>query len=225
MKNYIFASNKNWHIDYFMHNRKKLPGNWSIVTCSEDLADQVANISPRFIFFPHWSQMVEQQIHTTVECVCFHMTDLPFGRGGSPLQNLISRGVKQTMISALRMTETLDGGPVYSKRNLRLEGSASDIYKSTAPICFEMMKSIVRDEPNPIEQVGEVVVFKRRKEKDSDLVDVKTVQEFYDHVRMLDAPGYPAAYLVHNGMKIKFNDVELDSSNHLVAKVRVTTDE
>ncbi len=25
------------------------------------------------------------------ECVCFHMTDVPYGRGGSPLQNLIIR--------------------------------------------------------------------------------------------------------------------------------------
>ena len=32
-----------------------------------------------------------QEIHENYKCIIFHMTDLPFGRGGSPLQNLISR--------------------------------------------------------------------------------------------------------------------------------------
>ena len=46
------------------------------------------------------------------------MTDLPFGRGGSPLQNLIERGIKQTKISAIKCVKELDGGDIYLKRDL-----------------------------------------------------------------------------------------------------------
>ncbi len=46
-------------------------------------------------------------------CVVFHMTDLPFGRGGSPLQNLISRGIYKTKISAIKVVKEIDAGPIY----------------------------------------------------------------------------------------------------------------
>ena len=41
------------------------------------------------IFIPHWSFIIPKEIYQNFECILFHMTDLPFGRGGSPLQNLI----------------------------------------------------------------------------------------------------------------------------------------
>ena len=41
------------------------------------------------------------------------MTDLPFGRGGSPLQNLIVRGYKETMLSAIKCVGEVDAGPIY----------------------------------------------------------------------------------------------------------------
>ena len=169
--------------------------------------------------------MVEPEIYNAVECVCFHMTDLPFGRGGSPLQNLILRGVKQTKITALKMTGTIDGGPVYQKNEMDLLGSALEIYKASVPICFEMMETIVRDEPVPVEQVGKTVQFQRRKPADSELNEAKTVQQVYDYVRMLDAPGYPPAYLMHQEMKIEFTEAEIDAGNQLVARVRITQDE
>ena len=46
------------------------------------------------------------------------MTDLPYGRGGSPLQNLIVRGHKHTMISAIKCVKELDAGPIYLKKPL-----------------------------------------------------------------------------------------------------------
>ncbi len=37
-----------------------------------------------------------------------HMTDVPYGRGGSPLQNLIARGHTSTKLTAMRMTAEVD---------------------------------------------------------------------------------------------------------------------
>ena len=57
------------------------------------------------------------------------MTDLPYGRGGSPLQNLIIiRGLKTTKITAFKCVAEIDVGPVYLKKTLSLEGNAQDIY-------------------------------------------------------------------------------------------------
>ena len=149
------------------------------------------------------------------------MTAVPYGRGGSPLQNLIIRGHSKTVISALKMNKNIDAGPVYLKHELDLSGSALEIYKKTAPICFDMMNKIISEEIEPINQVGEPTVFTRRRPDESEIPKVSSIQALYDFIRMLDAPGYPAAFLEHYGMKIEFSEANLTSANELHAKVKV----
>ena len=43
------------------------------------------------------------------------MTDLPYGRGGSPLQNLIANKIYDTKISAIRAEGGIDTGRIYLK--------------------------------------------------------------------------------------------------------------
>ena len=88
----------------------------------------VAEIEPRWIFVPHWSHWIPEAIWSEWPTVIFHMTDLPYGRGGSPLQNLIHRGHCSTMLSALCCGAGLDAGDIYIKEPLSLHGSAEEIF-------------------------------------------------------------------------------------------------
>jgi len=99
---HLIATIKGWNIQRARELIHKHPGLFSLVTQPEALASKVEEIQPQYIFFPHWSWIIPKRIYEAYECVVFHMTDLPFGRGGSPLQNLISRGIHQTRISAIR---------------------------------------------------------------------------------------------------------------------------
>jgi len=110
----VVATIKPWHISAF--KQKILPdfSDWVMLNEPEQLSlTQLEVIQPRYIFFPHWSWRVLNEIIERYECICFHSSDAPYGRGGSPIQNLIARGHQQTQISALRMVEELDAGPVY----------------------------------------------------------------------------------------------------------------
>ncbi len=175
----------------------------------DDLEPLAERIHPRYIFFPHWSSIVPDAIIQDYECVCFHMTDVPFGRGGSPLQNLIARGYKSTMLTALRMTATLDAGPVYFKRHLGLEGSAEEIYCRASILSVQMMTEIVEKEPLPKPQEGEATFFSRRKPSQSEIPRDATPEMLFDHIRMLDAPGYPHAYLCHGNWCASFTKARL----------------
>ena len=62
-------------------------------------------ITPRYIFFLHWDWRVPHVIWQQHECVCFHMTDVPYGRGGSPLQNLILEGTMTILPFNLSIAE------------------------------------------------------------------------------------------------------------------------
>ncbi|WP_200833697.1 GNAT family N-acetyltransferase [Spiribacter roseus] len=185
-----------------------------LVTDPESLTETfLQQIQPRYVFFPHWSSVIPPAIHENYECVIFHMTDLPYGRGGSPLQNLIQRGHTTTQISALRCVAALDAGPIYLKRPLSLEGAASEIFLRAAGVIEEMIETILRDQPAPAPQQGEPVTFQRRKPEESDLAKapVATLNDFFDFIRMLDAEGYPHAFLDMKGHRIELSRVQKET--------------
>jgi methionyl-tRNA formyltransferase len=111
--------------------------------------------------FPHWSWIIPKEIHGNFPCIIFRMTDLPYGRGGSPLQNLIIRGHDRTMLSAIKCVSELDAGPIYQKVPLELNGSAEEILTRGSVLMGEMIVYIVTNRPVPTPQKGEVVGFKR----------------------------------------------------------------
>jgi methionyl-tRNA formyltransferase len=223
MKSYIVASTKTWNIAAFAARRSCLPGRWIIVTDPNDLTiDLILRTAPRYIFFMHWSEIVPEEITKAAECVCFHMSDVPFGRGGSPLQNLISRGQTETKLTALRMTGAVDSGPVYGKLPMHLGGSAQDIFNRSALLGLDLIDMITRVEPIPAEQVGEPVVFKRRRPEQSRLPESGSLHELYDHIRMLDAETYPPAFVDHGNFRITFSDAEWTSNSAcLLSKAKI----
>ena len=139
----------------------------------------------------HWSYIVPAAIHREFNCIIFHMTDLPFGRGGSPLQNLIARGIYETKISAIQCIEKLDAGDIYLKKPLSLYGSAQEIYLRATKIITDMIIEIVNKlDIKPMPQVGEVVIFSRRQKADGNIQNLENLQQIFDYIRMLDADGY-----------------------------------
>lgn len=128
--------------------------------------------NPRYVFFPFWSWKIPKETYENFECIVFHCTNVPFGRGGSPLQNLILCGHKTTKISALKCVEELDAGPVYLKRDFDISrGSADKLYDGMLKVIFEdMIPYILKHNPKPIPQEGAVVEFDRATLSDSDLL-------------------------------------------------------
>ena len=211
MTRYVFASRTAWPIEEFLRRRAKLPGEWITVSDKADLnVEFLQAFAPRYVFFPHWSFIVPTSILEAHECVCFHMTDVPFGRGGSPLQNLVGRGFKETQLTALRMTEQLDAGPVYAKRPLDLSGSADDIFRRAASTTMDIVEWLVANEPVPVEQSGDPTVFPRRKPEQSKIPPHGSNELLYDHIRMLDAEGYPHAFAEIGDWRMEFTGAAID---------------
>ncbi|UZP66801.1 hypothetical protein N1030_14465 [Desulfovibrio mangrovi] len=152
------------------------------------------------------------------------MTDLPFGRGGSPLQNLIQRGFTETKLSALRCTEEVDAGPVYMKRPLSLHGSAEEIFLRAASIMEEMIVEIIDTSPQPVPQSGEPTFFERRKPEQSNISKLPSLEALFDHIRMLDAEGYPAAFLETDRFRMEFRKASLRHGK-IEADVTITVKE
>lgn len=209
----IIATIKSWNIKNAIKLQKILFGQYEVViiTHPEDLSiKRIEKIQPSYIFFPHWSWIIPDSIYNKYRCIVFHMTDLPYGRGGSPLQNLITRGFVETKISAISVVRELDAGPVYLKKSLSLDGSAEKIYKHMSDIIFqEMIPKILQGKIKPKKQKGKVIIFKRLKKENSKINNQEDLKNVYDKIRMLDAEGYPKAYLETDKLKIEFHNARI----------------
>ena len=212
MYKYIVATIKDWNINQYNRSIFKKSKNWYLVTDTKKLTfAYVKSIKPKYIFFPHWSKKVDTKIVNNYECVCFHETDLPYGRGGSPIQNLILRNQKKTIITALKMTDKIDAGPIYLKKQLKLNGSAQQIYERASKKVYKMISIIVKKKIMPIAQKGNVVRFNRRKPKQSILSKkTKSLSELYNHIRMLDAKSYPTAFIKYGNLRIEFKKAKIN---------------
>lgn len=203
---YLVVGCKPWNRRVFEQRIRKLPGQWRYVSDRTDLTfEQVKAFDPRYVFFLHWSWKVPDELVRSFECVCFHMTDVPYGRGGSPLQNLVVRGHRETKLTALRMTDKFDAGPVYLKAPLSLEGNAEEIFIRGCELAADLVKRIVRERPKPKPQSGKATVFTRRKPQESAIPTLPTLGALHDFIRMLDADGYPRAFFDHAGFRYEFS--------------------
>lgn len=210
---YVIATSRPWNGTLANRLHERTGHTFHLITHKEELTlERLQKIEPRYVFFPHWSFIVPEEVFNAYECVIFHMTDLPYGRGGSPLQNLIQHGHKETKISALRCVQDMDAGPIYLKRPLCLEGAASEIFLRAAGIIEEMIEEVVCKEPTPIPQEGDPVFFQRRKPEESDLsqAPVNNLNDFFDFIRMLDAEGYPRAFLDVHDHRIELSRVQME---------------
>jgi methionyl-tRNA formyltransferase len=223
-RGYIVAGCKPWNRRVFDEVISRLAGEWHYVGEREKLIlEKVRKLRPRYVFFLHWSWKVPTELLDDVECVCFHMTDVPYGRGGSPLQNLIVRGHRTTKLTALRMTSSFDAGPVYLKRDLSLEGGAEEIYLRACTLSADMIRQIVQDEMQPLPQTGEPVNFRRRKPEESQIAKLDSLEQLHDFIRMLDAEGYPHAFLSHAGYRFEFSRSAL-YDGRIAADVHITVE-
>lgn len=219
---FVIASHQPWHRELADVLAARTGRPFTLIDRREDLTlERLRALGAEMVFLPHWSYVIPASVHGAIPCVIFHMTDLPYGRGGSPLQNLIVRGHESTVISALKCEAGLDTGPVYLKRPLSLLGTAQEILLRATAVIQDMIVDIIERRPDPTPQVGEPTVFKRRTPADSDVSDAVSLDAIYDRIRMLDADGYPPAFVTIGNFRCEFSRASRRSDG-VVADVRIT---
>lgn len=164
------------------------------------------------VYFVHWSDKVPDDVLNDYVCIGFHMTDLPFGRGGMPLQNLLVRGIYETKLTAYRMDAAFDAGNILLKRDFKIgdkEDTAEDIYKSVSELALRMVKDI--------ETTGDFVgtaqfagipgnaeVFRRFTPEEMRIPNDITAAKLHDFIRAFDAEGYPHPYIDLDNVRLTF---------------------
>ena len=220
LKNIIIASSKKWFSETGLQKilalRKVI-----FVTNQLQLTEALEKSSQfDFLFFIHWNWKVEEKIIANHKCICFHTAPLPFGRGGSPIQNLILNGFKESPINAIIMEKTLDTGPVLISKIVSLEGSLSEIFRRMKPLIITMIIEILTKKINPVKQKGQARVFKRITFSENEIPKEISLDEFYDRIRMIDDNEYPNSFIKYGNFLIEFYDAKM-INNEMLAKIKI----
>ena len=227
----VIATVKEWNINNYFELKKELENEYSLylLTNKDELSfENIEKINPKYIFFPHWSWIIPQKIYENYESILFHMTDLPYGRGGSPLQNLITNKIYNTKITAIKVSKELDEGDIYLKEDFDIsKGSAKEIYENASNLIFKkLIPNIIKKNIVPKKQEGDIVLFKRRTPEQSNIKTLNdiSINNLYDFIRMLDAPSYPKAYIELDNLKIELSEVIIKDGK-LEGRFEVSKDE
>jgi methionyl-tRNA formyltransferase len=102
-----------------------------------------------------------------------------------------------------------------------LEGNAEEIYIRASYLSAQMIRRIIEGQPVPQPQVGAPVIFKRRKPHESRIPELPSLQALHDFIRMLDAEGYPQAFLEYAGFRYEFSRAGL-YDGRILADVKIT---
>ena len=168
--------------------------------------------SPDWIFFFHWSKIVPKDVYERNRCVVIHTSNLPNGRGGSPIQNQILEGIVESRVNALVMEGEIDGGSIYYSLPVTLQGTISDIWSAIADRAAVLIKKCVQDNPTPKKQVGKSQKYKRNKTNNLPVCDTKDLEKIHRFIQMLDGDTYPKAFIEIGNFKLEFSRSKLGDS-------------
>ncbi len=134
--------------------------------------------------------------------IVVHESDLPKGKGWSPMTWQILEGKNDIPITLFEASEKCDAGDIYFKDSIKLKGDelieewqALLGYK-TIELCLKFVNSYENFEPVP--QIGEESFYLRRTPKDSELDINKTIKEQFNLLRVVDNERYPAYFVYRN---------------------------
>ncbi|WP_421775361.1 formyltransferase family protein [Gracilimonas sp.] len=149
-------------------------------------------------------ERIFKELHLNKHNLVVHESDLPKGKGWSPLTWQILEGKDKIPITLFEASKEVDAGDIYAKEYIHLEGHEllDEIKHLQGLKTKKMIIDFVETYPNldAYQQEGESTFYPRRKPIDSELDIDKSIKEQFNLLRVSDNERYPA-YFELNGKK------------------------
>jgi UDP-2,4-diacetamido-2,4,6-trideoxy-beta-L-altropyranose hydrolase len=129
-----------------------------------------------------------------------HASDLPKGRGWSPMSWQILEGATSIPVTLIEAADEVDAGDIYLQEHIALQGSElnPEWRAMLAASTFSLCRQFVENYPAVLEQArvqaGEPTTYPRRRAVDSRLDSGKSIAEQFDLLRIVDNDEYPALF-------------------------------
>lgn len=170
----------------------------------EKLEDHCSDADLTFLI--GWSEMVPLEASTNGLWLVLHPSQLPFYKGGSPIQHQIIDGQPIGAISIFKLDKDypeVDSGPLYAEQPLLdLNGELDEVLTRIVIHGSQLVEHVIRDFlANALvftPQLDGGFALKRRRPEESEItldeIKKKPAKYLYDKIRALQDP-YPNAFI------------------------------
>ncbi len=162
---------------------------------SEDL------INADFCFYLSFSRIVSQVILSKFSNnLVVHESNLPHGRGWSPLTWQILEGKKEISIALFEASNQVDSGPIYLTGQMRFKGSElfTQLKEIQAVATIKLCREFIENYPDVLsgarKQQGISSFYAKRTPADSQIDIHKSIREQFNLLRVADNSAYPAHF-------------------------------
>ena len=127
-----------------------------------------------------------------------HESDLPKGRGWSPLTWQVLEGADLIVVTLFEAADAVDSGPIYLQESIELQGNelVDGLRRLQADATFRLCRSFVSEYPEVLTkqrpQEGEPSYYRRRRPPDGELDPDQTLRMLFNLLRVSDNQRYPA---------------------------------
>ena len=129
-----------------------------------------------------------------------HESDLPWGKGWSPLTWQILEGKNRIPVTMIEAEEKVDSGVIYAQEWIDFQGYelVEELRAGQADATIRLCEEFVREYPQIVDtakgQIGEESFYPRRRREDSRLDPDKSLKEQFNLLRVVDNKLYPAFF-------------------------------
>lgn len=131
-----------------------------------------------------------------------HESDLPKGKGWSPLTWQIIEGKKNIPITLFEANSSIDSGDIYENFLINTNGTEliEELRELQANATSKLILNFIKKYPkiHGNKQSGEDSFYRKRTYKDSELNVSKTIAEQFNLLRVSDNERYPAFFYINN---------------------------
>ena len=200
---FIFDVDNDWIYSH-LHGLNWLPDYHGCFEFIESFElEEVAGVDLLFIL-GYTKILPDQFLRSNGLNLVVHESELPLGKGFSPVQWQVIAGMDEIPVSLIEAVDPVDSGDIYGMTKIKLTGDElmPEIRLAQAEASKELIVSFLNEFPSVSKrsQAGESTYFRRRCREDDRLNPDKTIREQFNQLRVADNDMYPA-YFEINGVR------------------------
>ena len=147
-------------------------------------------------------EKIFKNLHLNKHNLVVHESDLPKGKGWSPVTWQILENSTKIPVSLFEAAVNVDSGPIYFKDYICLDGSEllPEIRAMQGKVTNKLVMKFLDNYPNVegLQQSGEETFYEKRTERNSEVDINRSIKEVFNLLRVCDNKRYPAFFVLND---------------------------
>lgn len=160
-----------------------------------------------FVFVLGFTKILKKDFLSRNKMVMIiHESELPKGKGFSPIQWQILEGKNEMKVCLINAAEKVDSGEILETEKLILDGSElyEEIRESQARVSFKLIRKFLKKFPNNSKclQIGNSTYYRKRTNKDSELNINNSIKDNFPKLRIGNNEEWPSFFKLNGSTYI-----------------------